>query len=142
MELLKYYMYIFICINIINGKLRLCPTNVTKTVICTNNKDHEAYRFIQKYLIDFFTNKDNSPYRYRVPRPKPRPISSIVDLNEILAVNEDDKTMTVSLYLIMEWVDPQIDIKVPETKQFQKAMCLIYFFNMYLNILSLQQSWF
>ena len=52
----------------------------------------------------------------RVPRPKPRALSSIVDINEILAVNEDDKTMTVSLYLIMEWIDPQIDIKIPETK--------------------------
>ena len=54
--------------------------------------------------------------QYRVPRPMPREISSIVDVNEILAVNEDDKTMTVSLYLILEWNDPQIDIKVPETK--------------------------
>ena len=34
----------------------------------------------------------------RVPRPKPRALSSIVDINEILAVNEDDKTMTVSLH--------------------------------------------
>ena len=55
-------------------------------------------------------------YQCRVPRPKPRAIGSILDVNEILAVNEDDKTMTVSLYLILEWNDPQIDIKIPETK--------------------------
>ena len=32
----------------------------------------------------------------RVPRPVPREISSIVDVREILEVNEDYKTMTVS----------------------------------------------
>ena len=50
----------------------------------------------------------------RVPRPVPREISSIVDVREILEVNEDYKTMTVSLYLIMEWHDPQINILGPE----------------------------
>ena len=31
-----------------------------------------------------------------------------------MEVNEDYKTMTVSLYLIMEWHDPQINILGPE----------------------------
>ena len=44
-ERMKEGILTFLCINITHGKLRLCPRNVTKTIICTNNKDHEAYRF-------------------------------------------------------------------------------------------------
>ena len=110
-------MLTLLFVNVINGKLRKCPTNVTKTVICTNNEDHEAYRFLLKYFIShFFITNGYFVCYFRVPRPKPREISSIVDINEILAVNEDDKTMTVALYLILEWNDPQIDIRIPKIK--------------------------
>ena len=49
MKLLKCYILTLLLVNVINGKLRKCPTNVTKTVICTNNEDHEVYRFIMRF---------------------------------------------------------------------------------------------
>ena len=85
---------------------------ITKIMNHTGNSIH-------KFQIDDLTHK----YLIitRVPRPVPREISSIVDVREILEVNEDYKTMTVSLYLIMEWHDPQINILGPEEIKY----CLI-----------------
>ena len=52
--------------------------------------------------------------KIRVPRPLPLTINPIVDIKDILAIDEDDKSMTVDIYIIMKWVDPQITYVGPE----------------------------
>ena len=78
---------------LIEGKLLKCSANVSQTIICTENEDHMSDR---------------------VPRPIPRNIASIVDVKDIIGINEDEKTMTVYLHLIMEWQDPQLDVRGPK----------------------------
>ena len=44
----------------------------------------------------------------------PLTINPIVDIKDILAIDEDDKSMTVDIYIIMKWIDPQISYVGPE----------------------------
>ena len=80
----------------IEGQLLKCPENANQTIICTKNEDHMSDR---------------------VPRPIPRNITSIIDVKDIIGINEDEKTMTVYLHLIMEWQDPQLDVRGPKGKK-------------------------
>ena len=80
----------------IEGQLLKCPENANQTIICTINEDHMSDR---------------------VPRPIPRNITSIIDVKDIIGINEDEKTMTVYLHLIMEWQDPQLDVRGPKKKK-------------------------
>ena len=82
---------------LIGGKLLKCPEKTNQTIICTENED---------YMSD------------RVPRPIPRKITSIIDVKDIIGINEDEKTMTVYLHLIMEWQDPQLDARGPKGKKY------------------------
>ena len=78
------------------GILLKCPENSNKTIICTRNIDYKSDR---------------------VPRPIPRDITSIIDVKDIIGINENEKTMTIYLHLIMEWEDPQLDVIGPEGKK-------------------------
>ena len=75
------------------GMLLKCPQKSNKTIICTRNIDYKSDR---------------------VPRPIPRDITSIIDVKDIIGINENEKTMTIYLHLIMEWEDPQLDVIGPE----------------------------
>ena len=81
----------------IEGKLFNCAENSNETIICTRNADYKSDR---------------------VPRPIPRNISSIIDVKDIIGINENEKTMTIYLHLIMEWEDPQLDVKGPEGNKY------------------------
>ena len=69
----------------IEGKLLKCAEKSNKTIICTRNVDYKSDR---------------------VPRPIPRDITSIIDVKDIIGINENEKTITIYLHLIMEWEDP------------------------------------
>ena len=79
------------------GTLLNCPENSNKTTICTRNIDYKSDR---------------------VPRPIPRDITSIIDVKDIIGINENEKTMTIYLHLIMEWEDPQLDVTGPEGNRY------------------------
>ena len=81
----------------IEGKLLECQENSNKTTICTKNVDYKSDR---------------------VPRPIPRDITSIIDVKDIIGINENEKTMTIYLHLIMEWKDPQLDVIGPEGNKY------------------------
>ena len=79
------------------GTLLKCPEDSNKTIICTRNEDYKSDR---------------------VPRPIPRIITSIVDVKDIIGINDNEKTMTIYLHLIMEWEDPQLDVTGPEGNRY------------------------
>ena len=104
------------CLSIlkVNANLQVCPENATKTFICSKNVDHSPFRYTncKEKELQFIIHLN-----YRVPRPVPRNISCIVDIKDILEVNEDQKTITIYLYLIMEWIDPQLKVVGPSGKK-------------------------
>ena len=74
---------------LVKAELKLCSENVTKSQICKKSIKYRA----------------NS-----TPKPWPVSLKSIVDLKNILAIDPDKKTMTADLYLIVEWIDPEINV--------------------------------
>ena len=111
-----FKLYLFSCLSIlkVNANLQVCPENATKTFICSKNVDHSPFRYVKCKEKDLqFIIHSN----YRVPRPVPRNISCIVDIKDILEVNEDQKTITIYLYLIMEWIDPHLKVVGPSGKK-------------------------
>ena len=84
--LLLYFNY---CSILVKAELKLCSENVTKSQMC-------------KKSIKYRANT--------VPKPWPVSLKSIVDLKNILAIDPDKKTMTADLYLIVEWIDPEINV--------------------------------
>ena len=85
--LLLYFNYC--CSILVKAELKLCSENVTKSQIC-------------KKSIKYRANT--------VPKPWPVLLKSIVDLKNILAIDPDKKTMTADIYLIIEWIDPEINV--------------------------------
>lgn len=70
---------------------------------------------IQSYSDKYYNlNRKVINNKIRVPRPLPLTINPIVDIKDILAIDEDDKSMTVDIYIVMKWVDPQITYVGPE----------------------------
>ena len=84
--LLLYFNY---CSILVKAELKLCSENVTKSQMC-------------KKSIKYRANT--------VPKPWPVLLKSIVDLKNILAIDPDKKTMTADIYLIIEWIDPEINV--------------------------------
>ena len=84
-----------LCLSIalIHGKLKSCSDTLTKPQICRKSKDYESFR---------------------VPRPIPRKLESILDIKDILEVNEDEMSMNIHIYIILKWIDPQLDYQGPE----------------------------
>ena len=74
---------------LVKAELKLCSENVTKSQICKKSIKYRA----------------NS-----TPKPWPVSLKSIVDLKNILAIDPDKKTMTADIYLIAEWIDPEINV--------------------------------
>ena len=74
---------------LVKAELKLCSENVTKSQIC-------------KKSITYRANT--------TPEPYPVILKSIVDLKNILAIDPDKKTMTADIYLIVEWIDPEINV--------------------------------
>ena len=72
-----------------HAELKLCTENVTKSQICKKSIKYRA----------------NS-----TPKPWPTVVKSVIELKNILAIDPDKKTMTVDIYLIMEWVDVEINV--------------------------------
>ena len=85
--LLLYFNYC--CSILVKAELKLCSENVTKSQICKKSIKYRA----------------NS-----TPKPWPVSLKSIIDLKNILAIDPDKKTMTADLYLIVEWIDPEINV--------------------------------
>ena len=85
--LLLYFNYC--CSILVKAELKLCSENVTKSQICKKSIKYRA----------------NS-----TPKPWPVTLKSIVDLKNILAIDPDKKTMTADIYLIVEWIDPEINV--------------------------------
>ena len=74
---------------LVKAELKLCSENVTKSQICKKSIKYRA----------------NS-----TPKPWPIILKSIVDLKNILEIDPDKKTMTADIYLIIEWMDPGINV--------------------------------
>ena len=74
---------------LVKAELKLCSENVTKSQMCKKSIKYRA----------------NS-----VPKPWPVSLKSIIDLKNILAIDLDKKTMTADIYLIVEWIDPEINV--------------------------------
>ena len=72
-----------------HAELKLCTENVTKSQICKKSIKYRA----------------NS-----TPKPLPTVIKSVIDLKNILAIDPEKKTMTVDIYLVMEWIDLGINV--------------------------------
>ena len=79
----------FFSTSLVYADLKLCSENVTKSQICKKSIKYRA----------------NS-----VPKPWPVSLKSIIDLKNILAIDPDKKTMTADIYLIVEWIDPEINV--------------------------------
>ena len=86
--LLLYY-FNFCGSILVKAELKLCSENVTKSQVCKKSLKYRA----------------NS-----TPKPWPLVLKSIVDLKNILAIDPDKKTMTADIYLIVEWIDPEINV--------------------------------
>ena len=84
---LLYFNYC--CSILVKAELKLCSENVTKSQICKKSIKYRA----------------NS-----TPKPWPVSLKSIIDLKNILAIDLDKKTMTADIYLIVEWIDPEINV--------------------------------
>ena len=89
-----YYFFILLYFNyccsiLVKAELKLCSENVTKSQICKKSIKYRA----------------NS-----TPKPWPVSLKSIIDLKNILAIDLDKKTMTADIYLIVEWIDPEINV--------------------------------
>ena len=72
-----------------HAELKLCTENVTKSQIC-------------KKSIKYRANT--------LPKPWPTVVKSVIQLENILAIDPEKKTMTVEIYLIMEWIDLEINV--------------------------------
>ena len=86
---LLLYFNLCACTTLVLGELKLCSKNVTKSQICKKSIKYRA----------------NS-----TPKPWPIILKSIVDMKNILAIDPDKKTMTADIYLILEWIDPEINV--------------------------------
>ena len=87
------FLCLYLSIALIHGKLKSCSDTLTKPQICRKSKDYESFR---------------------VPRPIPRKLESILNIKDILEVNEDEMSMNVHIYIILKWIDPQLDYQGPE----------------------------
>ena len=88
--ILTLLLYLNFCsTSLVYAELKLCSENVTKSQICKKSIKYRA----------------NS-----TPKPWPIILKSIVDLKNILAIDPDKKTMTADIYLIIEWIDPEINV--------------------------------
>ena len=86
-------IYIYNCWTVALGDLKLCsqPTNVTK--LCKKMGNYKA----------------NS-----APKPWPVIVTPIVDLKNVLDVDQDKKSLTIYVYLITQWIDPEIFVHTPD----------------------------
>ena len=88
--ILTLLLYLNFCsTSLVYAELKLCSENVTKSQICKKSIKYRA----------------NS-----TPKPWPIILKSIVDLKNILEIDPDKKTMTADIYLIIEWIDPEINV--------------------------------
>ena len=53
-------------------------------------------------------------YRPQDPPPPLRIITTVLDIKDILEVNVEEKSMTISVNLILKWVDPRLSYHGPE----------------------------
>ena len=103
---------------LVNAELDLCSVAILKPKICRDTEEYEAFRYYVVIQVCFFwLYLWTINFLNRVPRPLPLKINPIVDIKDILAIDEDEKAMTVDIYIIMKWVDPQLTYVGPEGKK-------------------------
>ena len=90
---MKFFIYFGICF-FTNEALGLqsCSEEPTKPNFCQKVQD----------------------YRPQDPPPPLRIITTVLDIKDILEVNVEEKSMTISVNLILKWVDPRLSYHGPE----------------------------
>ena len=53
-------------------------------------------------------------YRPQDPPPPLRTITTILDIQDILEVNAEKKSMTISVNLVLKWMDPRVSYHGPQ----------------------------
>ena len=77
----------------INGDLKLCSEKVSISQLCKTEPDYQP-------------NRPSGPY--------PLIINSYLDFRSVLDIDADKKTMTMNIFMIMEWIEPKMLLNVPD----------------------------
>ena len=83
-------------IQVSKSSLILCSEKVSRVQVCQNK----------------------ASYRPNIP-PTPRicVISPVVDVKDILDVDTEKKTITIHLYIILQWMDDGLNYAIPDGKE-------------------------
>ena len=87
--LLFYAITLFVTIN---GDLKLCSEKVSVSQLCKTEPDYQP-------------NRPSPPY--------PLIINSYLDFRSVLDIDPDKKTITINIFMIMEWIEPKMLLNVP-----------------------------
>ena len=80
-------------LEIVTGEgLKLCSEEVDVTQICKKSNEF----------------RPNS-----IPAPLPIPLNLTVDLKNIIKIDDENNLMTVYIYIVTEWLDPNLSLAIP-----------------------------
>ena len=97
----KYFLLVLLVLLLnlkvfIKSDLILCSEKVSRVQIC----------------------KKEANYRPNItPHPRLCVIKPVVDIKDILDINVDKKTITVYLYIILQWIDNSLSYAIPEGEE-------------------------
>ena len=78
------------------SELILCSKNVSRIHVCKKQANHRP---------------NVTPY------PRLCVIKPVVDIKDILNINVEKKTITVYLYIILQWIDDSLSYAIPEGEE-------------------------
>ena len=95
-------VFIFVFTPKISCVLELCSESVSITQLCNKYENYRANT---------------------APKPWPVIVNPILDFKNILEIESDEKTMTVYINFIMNWIDQEIYVNPADGKKY--AFCTI-----------------